>query len=254
MSKPAAAKSYLTSYRTSHRTLRLIGGLVGALSLSLGACTYTSTEVVATIPDDYKIRHPIAIEEGRQSIVVFVGNDRGGLTAPQRNDIAGLARSWLREGTGAVVADVPVDTPNARAAADTYREIRAMLTAGGVPAHAIKLHNYQPEDPRLLAAIRLSYPKIQAVAGPCGLWPDDLGPNLNNPGYSDNQHYQNFGCATQRNLAAMIDNPADLEQPRSESAAYTPRRSAAFEKYRKGESTSISYPDADKAKLSDVGK
>jgi pilus assembly protein CpaD len=52
----------------------------------------------------------------------------------------------------------------------------------------------------------------------------------------------------------MIDNPADLEQPRSETAAYTPRRSALFEKYRKGEPTAITYPEADKAKLSDTGK
>jgi pilus assembly protein CpaD len=233
--------------------MRLIGALAG-ISFALGACTYTSTEVVATIPDDYKIRHPIAIEEGKQSIVVFVGNGRGGLTAPQRADVTGLARSWQREGTGAIVADVPAETPNARAAADAYREIHAMLEAGGVPSHAITLHHYHPDDPRLLAAIRLSYPKIAAVAGPCGLWPDDLGPNIMNPGYSDNQHYANFGCATQRNLAAMIDNPADLEQPRSETAAYTPRRSAAFEKYRKGEPTAVSYPEADKAKLSDTGK
>jgi pilus assembly protein CpaD len=245
MSKLSAAEG--------RRSLYLLGALTG-LSLALGACTSTSTEVVATIPDDYKIRHPIAIEEGRQSIVVFVGNGRGGLTSPQRADVAGLARSWQREGTGAIVADVPVDTPNAHAAADSFRDIHAMLTGAGVPSHAITLRHYRPDDPRLLSAIRLSYPKIAAVAGPCGLWPEDLGPNVMDPGYNDNLHYANFGCATQRNLAAMIDNPADLEQPRSETAAYTPRRSAAFEKYRKGEPTSISYPDADKAKLSDTGK
>ena len=32
----------------------------------------------------------------------------------------------------------------------------------------------------------------------------------------------------------MVDNPSDLEQPRSETPPYTARRSAAFEKYRKG--------------------
>jgi len=52
----------------------------------------------------------------------------------------------------------------------------------------------------------------------------------------------------------MIDNPADLEQPRSETPAYTPRRAEAFEKYRKGEPTSTNYPEAEKAKLSDAGK
>ncbi|GLH77389.1 pilus assembly protein [Bradyrhizobium sp. SSBR45G] len=235
------------------RALYRWGALAG-LALTLGACNATSGEVVATIPDDYKMRHPIAIEEGRHAIAVFVGNGRGGLTLPQRDDIIGLARSWQREGTGAIVAEVPAGTPNARAAADTYREIHALLTAGGVPSRVITMRHTTPDDPRQFAVIRLSYPKIAAVAGPCGLWPDDLGPNINNPGYSSNQHYQNFGCATQRNLAAMIDNPADLEQPRSETAAYTPRRSALFEKYRKGEATAVTYPEAEKAKLSDTGK
>jgi pilus assembly protein CpaD len=55
-------------------------------------------------------------------------------------------------------------------------------------------------------------------------------------------------------MAAMVDNPADLEQPRPESPAYTARRTAAFEKYRKGTTTTTSYPEADKAKLSDTGK
>jgi pilus assembly protein CpaD len=234
--------------------LRLIGALAG-LSLSLGACTLTSTEVVtATVPDDYKHRHPIAIQEANQSIAVFVGQGRGGLTSQQRTDVAGLARSWQREGTGAIVASVPVDTPNARAAADAYREIREVLAAGGVPARAITMQPYHPENPHLLAAIRVGYPKIAAVAGPCGLWPEDLGPNIMDPEYNENRHYYNFGCATQRNLAAMIDNPADLEQPRSETAVYTPRRSASFEKYRKGEPTAVAYPEADKAKLSDTGK
>ncbi len=69
---------------------------------------------------------------------------------------------------------------------------------------------------RTLPTIRLSYPRIAAVAGPCGLWPEDLGPSINDPRYGENKDYYNFGCANQRNLAAMIDNPADLVQPRSE--------------------------------------
>jgi pilus assembly protein CpaD len=52
----------------------------------------------------------------------------------------------------------------------------------------------------------------------------------------------------------MIDNPSDLVQPRPETPAYTARRTAAFEKYRKGEPTTTTYPDAEKAKLSDTGK
>jgi pilus assembly protein CpaD len=237
-----------------HRRLRPLGALAG-LSVVLGACNYTGGEAVtASIPDDYRLRHPISVQEANRSVVIFVGHARGGLSAPQRADVLGLAQTWVREGTGAIVADVPVDTPNARAAASAYDEIRSLLAAGGVPPRGITLHRYHPDDPLTLATIRLSYPRMAAVAGPCGTWPDDLGPSLLNRSYSENKSYYNFGCAYQRNMAAMIDNPADLEQPRSETAAYTARRNEAFEKYRKGEPTATTYSDAEKAKLSDTGK
>ena len=237
-----------------YRTLCLLGALVG-LSVALGACTNTGGEIVtASVPDDYRQRHPIALQEADQSVVIFVGHARGGLSASQRADVIGLAQTWRHEGTGGIVADVPVDTPNAAAAADTFREIRSLLTAVGVPSHGITVHRYHPDDPRLLATIRLNYSKISAVAGPCGVWPADLGPSISNPGYTENKEYYNFGCAYQRNMAAMIDNPSDLVQPRSESTAYTARRSEAFEKYRKGNPTATTYPDSDKAKLSDAGK
>ena len=237
-----------------HRTLRLLGALAG-LSVALGACT-TSGDVATTasVPGDYRLRHPIAIEEADRSVVVFVGHGRGGLSASERTEVMGLARTWVREGTGAIVADVPVDTPNARAAAAAFQEVRALLAAGGVPPRGVTLHHYHPDDPRAFAAITLTYPRIAAVAGPCGLWPDDLGPSILNKEYSENKEYYNFGCAYQRNMAAMIDNPSDLVQPRSETPAYTARRNVAFERYRKGETTTTAYPESDKAKLSDTGK
>jgi len=149
---------------------------------------------------------------------------------------------------------VPVDTPNARAAAATFQEIHEVLAAGGVPPRGITLHRYHPDDPEFFATIRLSYPKIASAGhrpqGPA----TDVGPSISDPDYFENKPYYNLGCATQRNLAAMIDNPADIVQPRSETYAYTARRNAAFEKYRKGDPTTTTYPEADKAKLSDTGK
>ena len=58
----------------------------------------------------------------------------------------------------------------------------------------------------------------------------------------------------QRHLAAMVEEPADLVQPRGESPAYTARRSVMLEKYRKGEDPTTQYRDNDKAKIADVGK
>jgi pilus assembly protein CpaD len=237
------------------RTLCLLGALIG-VSGTLGACTDINEDVAITarIPNDYRQRHPIAIQETDRSVVIFVGRARGDLSAAQRADIVGLGRIWVSEGTGAIVADVPVDTPNARAAASSFREIQALLAASGVPSRGISVRHYHPDDPRTLPTIRLSYPKIAAVAGPCGLWPENLGPSIKNPSYFENKDYYNFGCAYQRNMAAMIDNPSDLVQPRSETPAYTIRRTEGFDKYRKGETSATVYPEGEKAKLSDAGK
>jgi pilus assembly protein CpaD len=237
------------------RALRHIGVIIG-LSVALGACSETTGSVAAParVPDDYRLRHPITVQEANRSIVLFVGHARGGLSATQRDDVAGLARSWVAEGTGTIVVDVPVNTPNARAAESAYHEARAVLQAGGVPGNGIRPHRYTPDDPRTLATVRLTYSRMTAVAGPCGLWPADIGSSAKDPTYFENKPYYNFGCAYQRNMAAMVANPSDLVQPRAETPAYTARRSEGFEKYRKGATTSTDYPDADKAKLSDVGK
>src|SRR4030088_1814556 len=224
-----------------NRAFRIAGALVG-LAVVLGACTNTGEVVTASVPNDYRLRHPIAIQEADRSAVIFVGHARGGLSASQRADVIGLAQTWLREGTGAIVADVPLDTPNARAAESAFREVRALLSAGGVPAGGITLRHYHAVDSISPGVINLTYPRIAAVAGPCGQWPEDLGPSTMNPRYSENKQYYNFGCANQRNLAAMIDNPADLVHPRPAAPASTGAPNAPFEKYRKGEPNATAYP------------
>jgi pilus assembly protein CpaD len=225
-----------------------------ALAATLVACK-TTRETTASIPppEDYRQRHPIVIQEKDRTMAVLIGNGRGGLTPAQRADVTAFAVQWKRETTGGVVIDLPVRSPNARAAADTLREIQSVFVAAGVPADGIRVDTYQPPDPRKLAPIKLSYPRMAADAGPCGQWPHDLGPSYD-PAYLENRQYYNFGCANQRNLAAIVDNPADLIQPRGETPASTGRRTFALEKYRKGESPATTDQNADKGKISDVGK
>ena len=221
---------------------------------TLGACTHTNEDVTASVPTDYRQRHPIVVQEADRSIEVFVGTGRGGLTASQRTDVTAYAQTWLHEGTGPIVVDLPVSTPNARAATQSLHDIQAIFSSVGVPARGVNIRRYTPPDQRQFATIKLNYPKVMADAGPCGLWPEDLGPSFRNPIYQENRPYSNFGCAYQRNMAAMVANPADLVQPRPESPSYTMRRQTVLGKYSKGEATATNYPDADKGKISDVGK
>src|SRR5262249_29197143 len=137
------------------KALAQLGALVG-LSVALAACGYTGEAVVtAGISGDYRQRPPIAVQEAKESIVIFGGQGRGGLSPSQRADVTGLASAWVREGTGIIVADVPVETPNARAAAASFREVRSLLIAGGVPSRGIVSRSYHPGDSQMLAPIRL---------------------------------------------------------------------------------------------------
>jgi pilus assembly protein CpaD len=223
-----------------------------ALGFALSGC-YAPRDTTASIPNDYRQRHPIAIKEGERSVVVFVGSNRGELTPSQRADVLAFAHAWKREATGGIVIDIPTHTPNARAAADSLREIHALFAAAQVPHQAVRVRRYTPSDPTQFAAVKINYSRIIADAGPCGLWPRDLGPDVDKE-WLENRPYWNLGCASQRNLAAMVENPSDLVQPRGESPPLQSRRSQVFEKYRKGESTATSYPNKDQGKISDVGK
>jgi pilus assembly protein CpaD len=121
-----------------------------------------------------------------------------------------------------------------------------------VPPNGIIVRGYPAPGPNI-APIRISFPRVMAQAGPCGLWPEDIGPSFNRDHF-ENQPIWNHGCSTQRNLAAMVDDPADLVQPRGETPSYTMRRTTVLEKYRAGQSPATIYPDASAGKISDTGK
>jgi pilus assembly protein CpaD len=222
---------------------------------ALAGCSTYSYRVPAVddYPEDIRLRHPISLREGQRTVELFVGVNRGGLSPAQQADVAAFAQSWRRESTGGILIDIPDGTPNARAAHDAVHEVRAILAFAGVSPPAIATRPYRPTTPIKFATLRLSYPKMIAEAGPCGLWPRDLGPSIDGTDPS-NHSYWNFGCAQQHNLAALVDNPADLVQPRGETPAFASRRTVVLDKYRKGEPTQARNPDADKAKISDIGK
>lgn len=229
--------------------------LLLALAGSATGCVTTRPrpDVPPPAPIDYRQRHPIAIQEAPRGVELFIGAGRGALTAPQRAKLIGFAGAWRRQGTGGIVIAVPAGTPNARAAAAAAREAGALLAGAGVPPRAIQIQSVAVADPLVLVPLRLSYPTMVARAGPCGLWPDDLGPTLDRK-YTENRPYWNHGCANQRNLAAMVAEPADLVQPRAEDPIYTPRRTNVLDKYRAGVPTGAVTLNPDKGAISDVGR
>ncbi len=230
------------------------------IALVLGACQHTEPDFyTGSVSADYRDRHPIRLVDGQRAVQILVGSGRVGLTATQRAQVASLGSDWRHEGTGYVVIETPAGAVNSRAAKETVREIRSLLNFAGVPPRATLMRNYQQAYREDLGAIRVTYTKIQAVAGPCGQWPDNLGPGLvGNERYplleSENVPYWNFGCATQHNLAAAVANPEDLVQPRPETPPYASRRQTVVDKYRQGQDPSTIYSTNTGAKVSTVGQ
>lgn len=232
------------------------GLLLIGLGAALAACDTTqpaTSDEPMPVATDYRVRHPFAMVEKYRTLELFVGSARNGLTPDQRAGVLAYAQAWRGEGTGRFVIERPTNVRNARAAAIALGEVRSILTASGVPANAIRVQNYRAPEKNLLAVITINYPRLAAEVGPCGLWPDDLGPSADKKHF-ENFDYWNLGCATRNNLAAMVANPSDLVQPHAESPIYSQRRSTVLDKFRKGEATATTYPNPDKGAISDLGK
>ena len=80
------------------RTFRLTGTLLG-VAVALGACTHTDgVPTTAAIPDDYHMRHPIAVEEA----MLFGGALLYARATRPRDRIGGVAL-WVLVGVLAVM-------------------------------------------------------------------------------------------------------------------------------------------------------
>ncbi len=234
---------------TGRATLHLVA--LAGLAVTLAGCNQHTAQR-ERYPYDIRERHPITLREGQETVEVFLGRYRGGLTPSQRADVLSFAQAWRHDATSGVIIDVPSNRATARSASDALRQIYSIFAASGIPRNAVHVRNYRARG-TTLASIKLNYAKIVASAGPCGQWPKDLGP-ASGKMYLTNDPYWNFGCSSQHNLAAQVANPADLVQPRGTTPAYEARRSVAIGRYTKGQAPSGQYRDYDKAKISDLGK
>jgi pilus assembly protein CpaD len=230
------------------------------LALFLAGCQHNqSVDYTGTVPSDYRERHPIRLADSPRTLQILVGSGRAGLTATQRAQVASMGSDWRREGSGYILIETPAHAVNSRSARQTVHEVRSLLKFAGVSDRATKFRTYDQPYRDDLGAIRITYTRIEAQAGPCGQWPDNLGPGvLGSERYplneSENRPYHNFGCATQRNLATSVANPEDLIQPRAETPAYAERRQTVMDKYSKGQDTAAQSNSTNNGKVSNVGQ
>jgi pilus assembly protein CpaD len=192
-------------------------------------------QTTSSIPDDYRRRHPITLAEVQHDLDVPIAATDHGLTPAGRDLVKGFAQDYTSVSTGMVRIAVPANAANSSAASAARGDIRRALTSAGIPSTRIVYSSYNAPDGNISAPVRLSYVAVTAVTDECGQWPSDL---TSGPGVAENRNYENFGCATQQNLAAQIANPDDLVGPRGMSPIDATNRATVIATYRDPTSSS----------------
>jgi len=205
----------------------------GGLALALAGCATHGVnpyEKTGALPSDYHTNHPITIQDEVATLDVPVSVDTARLPKPQLANIQFFAQAFLGSGSDLIAVVAPSGSPNQVAAAGAAVQAEDVLRQAGVSPKAISYRVYRAGPGEKTAPVRIAYDRIAAHTDPCGPWTDQVSSN------SQNDDYGAFGCATQQNLAALVQNPLDLLYPRGMTPADAARRADVLDKYRKGES------------------
>ncbi|MCB1483312.1 MAG: CpaD family pilus assembly protein [Hyphomicrobiaceae bacterium] len=219
--------------------------LLLALASLVGGCKHNDgTQVASWALVDPNERHPIMVSQQPATLAVHVPRGAGGLSPSQRAEVIEFANRFRASdaGNSRLVIAAPGGSSNEVAAMNAVQDVRDLLMDGGFSENSIAVEAYhgQGHEP----PIRISYMRYVAEGPVCGQdWSENLARNPNNFNYPD------FGCSNQRNLAAMVANPADLLGPRTEGPRNAERRDDVFGKYVKGKVTGSDKSDDERVKV-----
>lgn len=189
-------------------------------------------------------RHPIMVSQEPSKLVLKVARGSYGLSTEQRAKLYNFASEYRANysSNSKLVIQAPSGGPNEVAAMQAVAEIRHLLREGGFDETLITLEAYHDEsDPQ--PPVRVSYQRYVAEGPECGNWTSNMATQ------TDGLNQANFGCNQQKNLAAMVANPADLLGPRGMTPRDGTRRDAVWEKYRKGETTGAQKSQEEKVRV-----
>ena len=193
--------------------------------------------------------HRITVTASTQRIEIPVGAGDMTLSPDMREQLRAFASDYLRAGYGALVLSTPSGGSNADAAALVAHEARVALTDAGVSYAAIAANTH--DSAGAAAPIVLNFERYVAQAPECESISTQ---NLAGWSASNNQPWRSFGCSSQANLAAMIEDPRDLLRPRTEDPRDGARRAAVMEAYRQGEQTHANRSADERIQISNAAQ
>jgi pilus assembly protein CpaD len=206
--------------------LMLIAAAVLGLAAVQSGCRRLEDYEAAELSNPEK-RHPIAYSSVSETLYVEVGPGSAGLSPNQEADVYRFVERFKAESTGTLRLGSPRRAGAHLAVSNSARQVQDIVHGAGVAPSALEIVRYAGE-PRMGPALQLSYDRPVAVAPECADWGTDLGENR------ERLPFNNFGCATQRNMALTVANARDLQHPQAETPRSSEVRSTSWTKYTSG--------------------
>jgi pilus assembly protein CpaD len=207
-------------FTTPRAIVRL--SLVLAISAATSACSlddYTAADLGNPVR-----RHEIGFSPSPEALYVELAPGGGPLSANQEADVVRFIKKYKSESSGSLRIAAPRSARGHLAASQSLRQIENIVRGAGIDPSAVEATRY--DGPRHIGpAVRLSYDRTDAIPPPCGDWSTDLGENRERLPYND------YGCATQRNLALTVANGRDLQQPKDLDPRSSERRGTTWKTY-----------------------
>jgi pilus assembly protein CpaD len=214
---------------------------------ALGACATSVTPPlnIAAAPT-HADSHVIDVTQTSARLEISVAAGDTTLMPKTREDLREFASAYLRYGHGALILSTPSGSGNAEAASALAGQTRMALVESGVSYYAVAGSTYDASgqtDAPLIAV----FARFEAHAPECApLWTQDLAHQ------SNNQPWESFGCAMQANLAAEIEDPADLLEPRASDPRDSNRRATVMQAYRAGQPTHAQRDNDERVAISNA--
>lgn len=209
------------------------------LGLSACARSFNGPEDALSVAE----RHPIQVHPDEVTLEVVVDPGAKSLSAADAQAVQTFIGEFKMRGHSLLAISLPAGSANAGSSEHAAREIQRMMYDRGLSDAYIEGTRYQA-SPGENAPIVMRFTRYAATTNECGDW-------SRNTGYTpDNLAHPNFGCATQNNLAAMVEDPHDLVAPRGMTQSDAQRRATVIDLYRQGKVTSAERSKEESGKTS----
>lgn len=210
-----------------------------AAVLLAGSCAApVSNGIMQT--DDPDMNHPLVVDTAQKAIRLSFSAADAGLMPEDAARFDEFVAQYQADGNGAI----NVTAPSGPAAQQTLSYFGERLAAAGVPRSRIMVGTRDDGDVHVV----LSYVGYAAHAENCSDWSSQDGANM-----ASNLPMANFGCAMQHNIAAQVEDPRDIVEPRTLGPSDAMRRATVMGAYEKGTPTAASKNADQSVAVSDVG-